>query len=540
MIFQPSINIAATASDWVRPADWLPIDHLISPGDQGIVGLFAVFPNTQDLYHNRVALSIRTGYYVDWGDGTAETLYGDSAVAEHEFDYDSISDSTLTSRGYKQVIIKVRAQTPNTTNSMNQVYINYNHSGATKAFEGYNWLDIRMCFVNLTNYFGTRYNSNPNMVRMPLLEKMYIYQNTTRLVYLMNVAYGAPNLAHFDAEGLDTSNMTNLGYAFVGCKNIKYFGITSWNTGNLGTLEGTFMDSDWNHLDLSNFISNVGVSIDCTQAFYGVRAEKISLGSIRVGILTNMFYGCNAAEIDNSQILHNNDSMTLANFLYGTDIHTGRLKSFDFSKFDVSKCSNITNLISLQRNIEEVIFTTGSFNYINVSTAAATIVYGTAGYNSLKKIRLPGLSVSFTMANTFIDGTNMNLLFGDLWNCNGNIAQSGVTLGTNKGLGYALNDIITITGGNNDAQLYVAAIGTGGAITSVGWVNGNSYRPSRGTGYTIANNYETTTNRSGTGFQINITSLIAPQIINISNTPAATDPITDRAIAIAKNWTVVG
>ena len=43
---------------------------------------------------------------LDWGDGNI-TLHNSGTIAQCQYNYASVGNSTLTSRGYKQVIIKV-------------------------------------------------------------------------------------------------------------------------------------------------------------------------------------------------------------------------------------------------------------------------------------------------------------------------------------------------------------------------------------------------------------------------------------------------
>ena len=87
--------------EWVRPSDWLAMPTVTS-AEQKFVGLHAVFPEG----NNFCAFLFRGAYTVDWGDGVVED-FADNVKAEHEYDYSAISNATLTSRGYKQVIVTV-------------------------------------------------------------------------------------------------------------------------------------------------------------------------------------------------------------------------------------------------------------------------------------------------------------------------------------------------------------------------------------------------------------------------------------------------
>ena len=62
---------------WSRPADWLPLPA-IHPGEQKLVGLFAVYPGEG----NVLALRAAGNYTVDWGDGTSESVSSPGEVIE--------------------------------------------------------------------------------------------------------------------------------------------------------------------------------------------------------------------------------------------------------------------------------------------------------------------------------------------------------------------------------------------------------------------------------------------------------------------------
>lgn len=75
--------------DWIRPADWLPIDNLVVAGEQKTVGLY-VDPNVNNKgMTNTVAFVVTGNYTVDWGDGVVDN-FNSNVVAEHIYDYNSL------------------------------------------------------------------------------------------------------------------------------------------------------------------------------------------------------------------------------------------------------------------------------------------------------------------------------------------------------------------------------------------------------------------------------------------------------------------
>jgi surface protein len=103
------------SEEWTRPSDWLAMPTGITSADQTFVGLHAVIEDND----NYVAFLFTTSagqYEVDWGDGSTPTLHNSNTVAQYQYDFATVSSSTLTSRGYKQAIITV---TPVSGNFLN-------------------------------------------------------------------------------------------------------------------------------------------------------------------------------------------------------------------------------------------------------------------------------------------------------------------------------------------------------------------------------------------------------------------------------------
>ena len=104
LYIKATASASASTKEWVRPSDWLSMPANITSADQIFVGLHAVFESGQ----NYCAFSFTTSagqYKVDWGDGTV-TLHNSNTIAQKNYDYSTISNSTICSRGYKQVIKK--------------------------------------------------------------------------------------------------------------------------------------------------------------------------------------------------------------------------------------------------------------------------------------------------------------------------------------------------------------------------------------------------------------------------------------------------
>lgn len=87
-----------------------PTQNDIPLGDQGNISEQGG-AGTGTGFHINVTEVGGNGYTVDWGDGTVEDFDG-GVTAEHEYDYDAydVAEETLSTRGYKQVVITVTPQ----------------------------------------------------------------------------------------------------------------------------------------------------------------------------------------------------------------------------------------------------------------------------------------------------------------------------------------------------------------------------------------------------------------------------------------------
>jgi len=156
-----------TGGSYTRPADWLTLPDVGTT--EQFVGLYAIF--TQQ---NLLAFRAQGAYTIDWGDGTIEN-YGSSVVAYHSYTYSSISASTLSSRGYKQVIIKV---TPQAGYHLTELNFQRNYLGQLAQGMSYPWLEMSAYTPYLTNLLvgavttdsSAYYNQNNGMQYLEIVD----------------------------------------------------------------------------------------------------------------------------------------------------------------------------------------------------------------------------------------------------------------------------------------------------------------------------------------------------------------------------------
>ena len=291
-------NASASTKEWVRPSDWLPMPTNITSADQIFVGLHAVFESGQ----NYCAFSFTTSagqYQVDWGDGTV-TLHNSNTIAQNNYDYTSISNSTLCSRGYKQVIIKVTPVSGNlltcnfqqrfvTTPAQNQIYatgfldcILSMPNGNTIGFGGVqikhsyverfdvktigNVTNMQQMFQNCTSLQSVPLFNTQNVTNM---SSMFYYcsslqsvplfntQNVTSMQAMFQYCYSLQSVPLFNTQNVtsmqamfqycyslqsvplfNTQNVTNMSSMFLGCYSLQ--SVPLFNTQNVTSMQQMF------------------------------------------------------------------------------------------------------------------------------------------------------------------------------------------------------------------------------------------------------------------------------------------------------------
>jgi surface protein len=271
--FLPAV---ASGGGWQRPSDWLALPTVTS-AEQKFVGLHAVFPDGD----NVCALLLTTSagqYEVDWGDGTV-TLHNSNTKAEHQYDYSTISASTDTTRGYRQVLVTVTPVSGNIlTINFQQRYTDRNQpyatgwldvigsfpnasSGLSVVFgddsqlthgmvERVTWLTLgaatsmqemfRNCFsLQVVTLFDTSLITNMqqtffycvSLIEVPLFNTA----NVTNMISMFNQCY---NIRYLPL--LDTSNVTSMVQMFNGCFNL--INTPLFNTGLVDTMNAMFVN----------------------------------------------------------------------------------------------------------------------------------------------------------------------------------------------------------------------------------------------------------------------------------------------------------
>lgn len=212
--------------DWVRPADWLAMPTIGSE-EEKIVGLYPVFNNDS----NSVVFRITGNYTVDWGDGTIENFTA-STLASHKYNYASISESTLSSRGYKQVLVTITPQPGSniTIVSMNGAAPdNSNLAGA--SLQILNWLDI---VINTPNANSVSFVGGGNSEIWPMCERVWLKSFSPSGFNYLSMFLGFISLQSVPAFPVTG----NCSYMFSGCKSLTK--LPGFNFSTVSALRNTF------------------------------------------------------------------------------------------------------------------------------------------------------------------------------------------------------------------------------------------------------------------------------------------------------------
>ncbi len=220
-VFMPRKGVS---SEWVRPIDWLGLP-VVTASEDKMVGLYAVYDTTSEF----VAFTATGNFTVDWGDGSAVDNVASGVQAQHQYTYATIPVGTLSTRGYKQVIITI---TPQAGQQLLSVDLNKRHTSASAQIQSSNWLDIT-CSCNAASTLG--FTSAGTLTRSSLLERATILNGQLRLstASMFNSCYALQSVPLFD-----TSFVTNMSVMFSSCRSLQIVPI--FNTSSVTNMTSMF------------------------------------------------------------------------------------------------------------------------------------------------------------------------------------------------------------------------------------------------------------------------------------------------------------
>lgn len=450
--------------NWTRPADWLALNAPTDNTEQ-FTGLLAI--TNDDSNYVTLNATSAGNHTVDWGDGTV-TTYASGTIAQHKYEYSAISESTLSSRGYKQVVVKL------TGTDISQFQTMKPHSAISTATSVlHTWLEYH---INLPNCTFLRFNRGAwtNGAYQSWVEKVTINKlgNQSQLSSLFNSFYalqevvinatttGATDTQYMFQDCFylksvplfNTSNVTTINNMFSGCYSLET--IPSFNFGSVITANSTFLScyslNNVPVLNLGNATSLYGFFQNCTNLttiagltttkcqefsfmFTGcISLETVPLFDTSKGLyMGNMFSSCRLL----TEIPEFNTS--LVSQFGNTFLACNSLKSIPL--LNTQKGVTFTQMFSQCQSLDEL-------PALNL-TAGTTFTNMILGTNGITKAPFVNIKLSFSFVNQMLSRAAIVDIFNGL--------ASGVTGKT-----------ITVSGNPGYSSL---SVGERAIATGKGW-----------------------------------------------------------------------
>ena len=391
-ILQDGINAAGTNIGWTRPSDWIALTAPES-NEQKFVGLLGISNDDS----NYVALLAQGNYTVDWGDGSAPENFTSNTKASHKYTYSSIS-STVTSEGFKQVIVTVTPQAGQnlTALDLQQTYTRTNLTTNAQIL----WLDIAIAGTNLTTIkltgatsptFRMSYLQRVNIVSSGLTSYAYLFANCTKLKNvsfssnstITNTSYMFYNCLALESVPLfNTSSVTNMSYMFNSCISLE--SVPLFNTSSVTNMSNMFAFCyclKYVPTFVTNYVNNMGNMFSGCISLKTVPLFNTDL----VSDMSYMFDGCNMLE---SVPLFNTSSVTNMSSMFSS---CSSLKTVPL--FNTSSVTNMTSMFSGCSSLESVPL----FNTSSVTIMSSMF----SGCSSLKTVPLFNTSSVTGMSSMF-------------------------------------------------------------------------------------------------------------------------------------------
>ena len=384
---------------WTRPNDWLDMPELIQ-GDEKIYLLIKV----SELGKNFHIFKVTEDYTVDWGDGTANTNHSSGTDAEHEFLWENVPSSSLTSDGFRQVIVTITPQSGSQLKFYGRPSSPYHATGDSHRGGGSNVISVKMAGVNFTSLYlgfyqysalrefefvGTNSITNLNNCFSSCSNLRKVYQfDTSTVTSFSNLFSGCVNL--INVPPFDTTSGTVFTGMYTTCSSIKY--IPPFSVVGATSLTQTFHACvNLSNNPISDFTGITSLSQTYSQTnlkilemdlpnlqtvhvpFDGMSNLEIIRLNIPTGVLQNMSYmfrGCKQLKE-----IKPFDTSNVTNFRYAFN---GVFNIKDFGWIDTSNGQNFEGMFN-NTSVEDL-------SFLNITSNATNVKNLFYGCKQLKKV----------------------------------------------------------------------------------------------------------------------------------------------------------
>jgi hypothetical protein len=474
-------------NSWEPPPDWLELPRL-QEGDQRFVGLLAIIQGASgatasNADSNFIALLCQGNYIVDWGNGVT-SAHTSNTQAQYQYNFADIPNSTLTTQGYKQVIVQAypQAGATLTTVALNR---RYTATGITLSSDyKTGWLDIKFVGRNISTlvvtglsppviqgmlkrfeYIGPSSitNFDYSLFGCRTIEKIMGQRWTENCTSLIRFSSGCYSLSYLDL--IHTRNVQSFLFGFTTCYALHTF--PPIHTGNATQMADCFSGcvslKNIPFLDVSKATTASGFFFGCASL---KRIPDLNFGSNTT--FASMFYGCYSLEecpnintsngtdfslmfmlapslrkvgnLDTSkgtnfsQMFNNTNLPSMPNFNFTSGVTFTRmffgtnilLQKFPASAFP--KGRDFTEFFYGTSNLIEV--DTMDFSGITVGSTAANagpfLNLFTTG-NAIQSLKIIGCQKSINISNQNLCAANLNYIFENLVDVTGTGATINIT-----------------------------------------------------------------------------------------------------------------
>ena len=454
---------------YTRPTDWLAMPTI---GTQEFIGLLAIHNDSS----NHIALLCAGAYTVDWGDGVVENI-ATGVKAQHSYTYSAISASTISTLGYKQVLVRVTPQAGQNLTSINLQQTN----AAIAKFHTTGWLELSINGSNITSLVLGDASTMLGMCEKATIGSLGAitsFLDLFRGFYsLKSVSLSSTSTVtnfgrmFYDCRVLesvplfDTSNGTNFGGMFSSCNSIV--SVPLFNTS-----KGTNFDVMFRYCHSLKTIPllNTSLATVFSSMFTDCKSLKTIplLNTSSVNDFTNMFFGCNV--LKTIPLLNTSSGTNFSNMFAGCST----LRSIPL--INTANGTNFTTMFRYCTRLESVplLDTANGLTFNNMFEAclrltflplfnfskATTLSNTFAGCFSLQQI--PEFNVPLCTNFTTPFGSS-SLAKGKMTGGRYSISYTGLCLSTNaiidifNGLGTAFgSQIVTVSNNPGFATLTAA------------------------------------------------------------------------------------
>jgi hypothetical protein len=387
---------------WIRPAGWPALPNLTS-ADNKYAGVYAVYEgktNRLQISHN----SASSNNTIDWGDGTSVT-WNSTAGQSKLYNYSTIVAPVLVDDAgynYKPVLIQfqLNSGTPGALQLSNTT------AGAGTVVQS-NWLDLLMSWpTTFTFAQRPRLMQRLNLLKGPgNINLTTVHTNLTGLKVFEGNMFGPGN----------TNQYTNIQTAFQSIGPVRMGDMEVNKIGAVIPATGIFS---------SGFIKSIG---------------NITLNN--VSGISDFFNACRDLQTVGNIIATSSTSIST--------MFNGCTNLERIGTIDIGSSGTVTNL-----NTFNGCFNLREIEFINNSGARLTTTTGMfTNCIKLRRLRLPGIIITFTVAECDLERQALIDLFNDL----GSVSPGTQTITITNNPGVA-----TLTAGE-----IAIATGKGWIVTTV-------------------------------------------------------------------------